>query len=296
MSKKSERRKSKQKPAPRQTPAYFIAFAFLIAGGIGGAIFLNRTPASKPPAQSAESLIVTPSVPPPGSNVSNVSKASNAAATIVSLPDASLTRVPAGDWRAQVAALPKEKQAEAYSDKGDELFAAEKFDEAVEAYRLAIQEDASSEAVHYNLGIALARLGKREEAIAAYTEALKIAPDYAEAHNNLGNLRMQKKEFAEAIKHFTEATKINPEIANSHNNLGIALVNSGRPEEATAAFAKAVSLDPKYLQARFNLAQSYLARGETNAAVGELAKALEINPNFTPAQRVLDEISGAAPK
>ena len=42
--------------------------------------------------------------------------------------------------------------------------------------------------VHFNLGMALARLGGIERAIAQYQEAVRLRPGYAEARNNLGVL------------------------------------------------------------------------------------------------------------
>jgi len=38
---------------------------------------------------------------------------------------------------------------------------------------------------HFNLGIALARQGRRQEAATHYAEALRLKPDYAEAKRQL---------------------------------------------------------------------------------------------------------------
>src|SRR2546427_383505 len=73
-------------------------------------------------------------------------------------------------------------------NRGTELLARGKIDEAVTNYKEAARLSPEDEDVHYNLALALARQGNREAAKAEYLEALRIYPDYTEAHNNLGNL------------------------------------------------------------------------------------------------------------
>ena len=73
-------------------------------------------------------------------------------------------------------------------NRGTELLAQGKIDEAVAEYKKAAGLSPEDEDMHYNLALALARQGQREAAKAEYLEALRIYPDYAEANNNLGNL------------------------------------------------------------------------------------------------------------
>jgi Flp pilus assembly protein TadD len=42
---------------------------------------------------------------------------------------------------------------------------------------------------HYNLAVALERVGKFDEAISQYEQALRIKPDFVEAQENLARLR-----------------------------------------------------------------------------------------------------------
>jgi Tfp pilus assembly protein PilF len=55
--------------------------------------------------------------------------------------------------------------------------------------RRALEKDPNLVNVRYNLGFALQLQGKMEEAIEAYRQALQIDPDRATAHNNLGIIR-----------------------------------------------------------------------------------------------------------
>jgi tetratricopeptide (TPR) repeat protein len=195
------------------------------------------------------------------------------------------------DWRREIENLPQEERAAAYSDKGDDLLAEQRYADAVEAFRKSLDLDAASESVHYNHAIALAAVGQTNEAIVAYEQALKIAPDYAEAHNNLGNLLLRRGDYEEAMKHFREAISVNPADARGYNNLGIALARQGQQEQALNQFAKAVELDPAYLEARFNLAQAHAALKQNDKAADQLRAVLKLSPNFAPAQRALDRVT-----
>ena len=62
-------------------------------------------------------------------------------------------------------------------------------DEAIGQYELALQLMPGSATTHYNLGIALERVGRVTDAIAQYDQALNLKPDLAAARDALGRLR-----------------------------------------------------------------------------------------------------------
>lgn len=140
-----------------------------------------------------------------------------------------------------------------------------------------------NEDVHYNLGLAFARLGKSEEAVQQYQEALRIFPDYAEAHNNLGNALMRLDRNDEAIQHFEQSLRIMSDYASAHNNLGTALRKVGRTNDALAHFQQAVRLNPDYWQAHFNVGTSCLQAGRLSEARDEFETVLRLQPDFKPA-------------
>ncbi len=70
--------------------------------------------------------------------------------------------------------------------------AKKKLDDAIVAYRKAIDLDPKSVSAHNNLGYALQTQGKLEEAIACYRRSIELDPKSAWAHNRLGNALMKK--------------------------------------------------------------------------------------------------------
>jgi tetratricopeptide (TPR) repeat protein len=167
--------------------------------------------------------------------------------------------------------------------EGNDFLQRGNYAEAAARYAQAVRIDPGDEDLHYNLGIALAKLGQIEEAKKHYEESLKIFPDYVEAHNNLGNLLMNENRLAEAIAHFQEAIRIMPENGHAHNNLGTAFGRQGNVRAAIAEFAEAVKRQPAYVEARVNLANAYLVQEQVDEAVAELSEALRLQPDFQPA-------------
>ena len=175
-------------------------------------------------------------------------------------------------------------------NRGTELLAQNKPAEAVQVLTEAMRIKPGDEDVHYDLGLALARLGKVDEAIQQYEEALKLLPDYVEVHNNLGNLLMRSGRLNEATQHFQTALKIMPEYASAHNNLGTALQRLGQDKDALEHFERAAKLNPEYWEAHFNVASAYVQAGRLNEARSELQTVLRLQPGFEPAQAALAQL------
>src|SRR5262249_8932185 len=137
---------------------------------------------------------------------------------------------------------------------------------------------------HNNLGNALSRQGKVDEAIAAYRKAIENDPKLAGAHYNLGTALGRQGKLGEAIAEFRKAIELDPKSALAHCNLGIALSMRGNRDEALAELRKAVELDPKLHQAHGNLALLLAACPEPKLrdprrAVESATKAVELAPN-----------------
>ena len=171
--------------------------------------------------------------------------------------------------------------------EGNQFLQQGNYAEAALRYEQAVRLEPGDEDLHYNLGIALAKLGKTEEAKKHYAEALQLFPDHGDAHNNFGNLLMLENKPAEGTDHFREAVRVMPDNASFHNNLGTALGLQGKAAEALGEFAQAVKLKTNYVEARVNLANACLAEGRVDEALAQLNEALRLKPDFQPAIQTL---------
>lgn len=105
----------------------------------------------------------------------------------------------------------------------------------------------------FGLGESHARLGREDEAVAAYRTALELLPSYVAAANNLGNLLLNRNDLDGAVAAFHTALRIAPNSAAAHHNLGETLRELGRHTEAIAHFRHALNLDPHVSKAHSSL-------------------------------------------
>ena len=91
--------------------------------------------------------------------------------------------------------------------------------EAVDSFRDAISRDPDFAEAHYNLGVALALLGRDNESLKSLSETIRLSPDHAEGHLNLGLIYARQGHLDEAIRHFSEAIRIKPDFTAAKHYL-----------------------------------------------------------------------------
>jgi tetratricopeptide (TPR) repeat protein len=158
-----------------------------------------------------------------------------------------------------------------------------RFQEALQAYRKAIEIKPDHGEAYFALGNILLYLGKPEEAMAPYGKVLDIMPGFAQAHANLGTALLGIGRGAEAMENLTKALELDPNLPEAHTNLGIALRNAGRTEEAVASFLKALQLEPGAAETHNNLGAAMEELGRLDEAIGCFRKAVGIAPGYAEA-------------
>ncbi len=77
------------------------------------------------------------------------------------------------------------------------------FDAALTSYRLALRDHPNDPKILQNIAIAYSRTGRLEEAVRAYRRALEAAPELAGAHYGLAFLLLKRGDRAGAMSHLT---------------------------------------------------------------------------------------------
>ena len=167
---------------------------------------------------------------------------------------------------------------------GVALQQAGRLEEAIEAYRAALDIDPDDPLVLNNLGIALRLQGRLNEAIEQYRAALRVAPNFARAHTNLGEALQQQGRVEEAMEAYRESIHIQPDFAGAHYNLGVALRSQGRVREAMKHYRAAIAHDPKSAEAHLNLGEALQSIDRLDEAIRHYWLALEIKPDFAAAR------------
>lgn len=115
--------------------------------------------------------------------------------------------------------------------------------------------------VHRLLGRAFYVQGKMDDAVEAYRHALDLDGQDAWSMNNLGLILLEQQQAEEALPLLAQAVELRKDTPAFHNNLGMALEHTGRFKAAAAAYTDALTADAEYERARQNLARVEAVKG-----------------------------------
>jgi tetratricopeptide (TPR) repeat protein len=118
-----------------------------------------------------------------------------------------------------------------------------------------------------------------EEAVQAYRKAVEAAPDWVEARINLGTTLYQLDRMAEAYEHFSAAVEFEPENALAEFNLGCVLEHEGKTQQAIGHLLRAVELMPGLADAHLNLALAFEKTGKVQETLRHLSLYVRYEPN-----------------
>ena len=154
----------------------------------------------------------------------------------------------------------------------------------------------------FDRGVEAYRNNRDEEAVEAFRRAVEADPDFAEAHYRLGlayNVTRQpdeaEKAFRDAVKAYEKITKRDEKNSDAFYFLGLCYEKLGEYDDAVKALKEAVKTSPtenddKYYELGF----SQMKLAQYDEAVRAFNKALEINPDNYPAQDKLAEAKAGA--
>jgi tetratricopeptide (TPR) repeat protein len=163
-------------------------------------------------------------------------------------------------------------QAESYHRSG-QLQLAE------QAYRRALQVDATNAALHHQLGLVLGAQGKLDEAITCLQAAVERNPHDAQSLNNLGVTFRLAGRLDEAVACSRRALELKPDYVDAHNSLGVAFERQNKLDQAAACFRQVLKRNPGFAEAHSNLAAILDRQGKLDEALALLKTALELNLN-----------------
>jgi tetratricopeptide (TPR) repeat protein len=108
-----------------------------------------------------------------------------------------------------------------------------------------------------------------DEAVDAYRRALQLDPAHADAHLNLGRLLHEQADLQAAERHYRAALGSDDD-ATARFNLGVVLEDQERHEEALQTYLQLIATDDRYADAHYNLAGLYERLGRKDAALRHL--------------------------
>ncbi|RKU10545.1 hypothetical protein C6502_09945 [Candidatus Poribacteria bacterium] len=185
--------------------------------------------------------------------------------------------------------LNREASPEGYNTAGVMYYQNQQIDEAIAAFKSALQINPRYQPAKDNLrqlyreqGIAALGDETYSEAIAFFLEALQLDPTDSTLYNLTGEVYARNGDHQNAIAEYQKALQFNPgatdakqNLARSYNNLGVQLAQSQRWEEAIDAYQRARQLMPDLASVKTNLTDLYWKRANTLREQGNLDLAIE---------------------
>lgn len=169
------------------------------------------------------------------------------------------------------------EHAQIYYNLGRIYYDKSLLDEAIVAFEKSIELDPEDGFTYYSLSLAYMDKGEVNKAIASYKKIIKLNPEDDNAYYNLGVVFMGIDELDEAITYFLKAIELNPENGLSYNNLGLVYKDKGKLEDAIIAFQKAIQLSTNDSGAYYNLGLAFYLRSRLDEAIVYFLKAVEVN-------------------
>jgi CHAT domain-containing protein/lipopolysaccharide biosynthesis regulator YciM len=214
----------------------------------------------------------------------------------------------------ELASMAGKPRARAYLAKGHLDDSKGNYNEAVEAYQLAIENVANLERdlevlkilsqVYNNIGISYRRLGNIKSAMNHYQAGLKIAreaygpdhPELAYLYNSIGTVHYTNGDIGTAAEYFLKSAAIfetnfgvnNELVAGALNNAALCYVELGDLDNATRQLERAQQIKEEIL-GRYhldtaigysNLASIHQENGDTESAEKDYLLSLEIRRNI----------------
>ena len=163
-----------------------------------------------------------------------------------------------------------------HKGRGDEYYAAKKYDLAVSEYSQFLDTEPQNVEVLMNRGRCYLLMKRWEPAINDCSAVLRIKPDDARAYNNRGIAYGNLKEFAKVVADCTEAIRLKPDLIAAYLNRADAYHDLGENTKAIADFTEAIRLKPGDRQTLASRGSLYYAIKNYPKAIADFTEAIGI--------------------
>jgi Flp pilus assembly protein TadD len=170
--------------------------------------------------------------------------------------------------------------------KGNELFDAQKYDEAAAAYQAILEKFPDAIIIHKNIGNCYFAQEKYDEAESSYQKILEKDPANAEAILLIGNCYANRGQTEKALEWYgkIEFDKIDDPVVLY--NVGTNYYNNSKFEDALKYYQKAVELQSDFTDGLYQLALTYVSLQRNGEAISTFENYLKYDPDSPRADQV----------
>ena len=204
-------------------------------------------------------------------------------------------------------------QTRSYLENGYRLIQTEQYQQAVEAFRLALEISPQNASAYYGLGetyryqqqlplavktyrqaiaqeitsdlrgqtyLRLSQIYQQQGRLTEATHAVQLAiadlPASATAQVTLGEIYTQSREFSAAIRAYQRAARLTPKMAVAQAGLGKIYLLQNRLTKAVDCLQEAIRSDPFTASHYYNLSRAYRLSGQLELSESQMKRFAEI--------------------
>ena len=133
---------------------------------------------------------------------------------------------------------------------------------------------------YVNLAVALRKAGKIEEAVEAYRKAIELDKKEMNAYLNLANLLREEGRLQEALGVYRSALSFSPDEPKALCGVGVIFLSQGKTDEAIKYCRKAADARPDFAEAYYFLAEAlaHVQILDRDALVKEVEWRVQVSP------------------
>ena len=189
----------------------------------------------------------------------------------------------------------KNKAAEEWLKEGLRLQGLSRFQESVDAYRMAQGFKPDFLDAFYNMGVAYGCMEENgidalHKAVWVFKKSIDINPDFIHAYTALGASYIKQHELELAIQVLTRALGVDPDDSNVYYYLGIACRMDKQITLAVDYMRKAVALKPDSVQVQFYFGLTLMDSELFDEASAAFREVVRIKPDFAEGHLVLGKL------
>lgn len=210
--------------------------------------------------------------------------------------------------RLEKVAAEKTGFADVHNMLGLVYYSASRLDDAIEAFRRAVEINPSYTEASLNLAVVYNELGRFDKSAEVYTLAKQARKDshsyldpfvkgkLANMHSNLARIYKDMGFYAEAVEEYKKALKLRPEFADIRTSLGVSCRDMRDYNAAVSELQEAVRQNPAYPESRIQLGLTYYAMGSRENARSEWESVLRDHPGHKMASMYMNLLLAPADK
>ncbi|MGC8789943.1 MAG: tetratricopeptide repeat protein [Desulfurella sp.] len=182
----------------------------------------------------------------------------------------------------------------AYFQQAQSSYERNQFQQAIEEYTAAIEENPNNYMAYINRGIVFFELNRYNEALKDFKKAQSIDPNdpyayynSAIVYNEMASTALENDDtylyYKKAKDELTKAIQNDPNFYKAYINIGMVNYELAFYQDAINDFTKALQIQPLSYKAYYNRGIVYYILGNLIAAESDFTNAIEINPDYADA-------------